>query len=67
MPFILNIEPRREQMTDEVLNKMERLHANMTLNAAEKRRWVELHNRCANLYFIKKGQIEEVPPCGWWY
>lgn len=54
-------------MTDEELKKMPKPHANMTLNAREKRRWVEVHNYTGNFYFIKEGRIEDVPPCGWYY
>ena len=54
-------------MTDEELKGMTRRQANTALSASEKKRWVELHNRCGKFYFIKDGEIEDVPPCGWWY
>lgn len=41
--------------------------ANKTLSYEDKVRWAELQNSKANLYFIKHGNIEDVPAEGWWY
>ena len=66
-PYIWNRSDSESMLDDEELKKMSKLHANLMLNDKNKARWVELHNATANLYFIKKGQIENVPPEGWWY
>ena len=54
-------------MTDEQLKAMSKDDANKVLCRSDQRRWVRLHNATANLYFIKDGKIEDVPPAGWWY
>lgn len=42
--------------------------ANQHLSQSDKQRWVNAHNKTANLYFINpKGYIQEVEPAGWWY
>lgn len=56
-----------QNMTDQELMEMSKLQANMKLDDKDKRRWVELHNATANLYFFKNGHIEDVPAEGWWY
>lgn len=54
-------------MTDEQLKAMSKDEANKTLSFDDKYRWVRLHNATANLYFVKRGQINDVPAAGWWY
>lgn len=54
-------------MTDEQLKAMTKDEANKTLSYEDKVRWAELQNSTANLYFIKHGNIEDVPAAGWWY
>ena len=54
-------------MTDEELKAMSKDDANRLLNVLNKRRWVDLHNETANLYFIKDCKIVDVEPSGWWY
>lgn len=54
-------------MTDEQLKSMSKDEANKTLSFDDKYRWVRLHNATANLYFVKRGQIKDVPATGWWY
>ena len=54
-------------MTDEQLKTMTKDEANKTLSYEDKVRWVKLQNSTANLYFIKHGNIEDVPAEGWWY
>lgn len=54
-------------MTDEQLKTMTKDEANKTLSCEDKARWVTLQNSTANLFFIKNGNIEDVPAAGWWY
>lgn len=54
-------------MTDEELKAMSKDDANRLLNVLNKRRWVDLHNETANIYFIKGCKIVDVEPSGWWY
>ena len=54
-------------MTDEQLKHMTKDEANKTLSYEDKVRWAKLQNSTANLYFIKHGNIEDVPAEGWWY
>lgn len=54
-------------MTDEELKAMSMDEANRRImDKKDQWRWVEIHNATANLYFIKKGKIEDVPVAGWW-
>lgn len=43
--------------------------ANNLPTVREKQEFVEdyNHRHGANLLFVKNGNIEEVPPSGWWY
>lgn len=66
-PYSWNRSDSDSMLDDDELKKMSKPHANLMLNDKNKARWVKLHNATANLYFIKKGQIEDVPPQGWWY
>ena len=54
-------------MTDEQLKTMTKDEANKTLSYEDKVRWAVLQNSKANIYFIKHGNIEDVPAEGWWY
>lgn len=54
-------------MTDEQLKAMPKDDANKLLCMEDQRRWVQLHNATANLYFINDGKIADVDPSGWWY
>lgn len=54
-------------MTDEQLKTMTKDEANKTLSYEDKVRWAELQNSKANLYYIKHGNIEDVPAECWWY
>lgn len=66
---IVNISKKtnRTNMTDEQLKAMSKDEANKTLSFDDKYRWVRLHNATAKLYFVKRGQIKDVPAAGWWY
>lgn len=48
-------------MTDEDLKAMSKDEANEKLSFDDKYRWVRLHNTTANLYFVRRGQIKDVP------
>ena len=54
-------------MNDEELKAMSKDEANEKLSFDDKYRWVRLHNATANLYFVRRGQIKDVSPQGWWY
>ena len=60
-------EPQKMNVMDSI-TELSMDEANMQLSSADKRRWCEIKNATANLYYLnQKGIIEMVPPAGWWY
>lgn len=55
-------------LSDSSLRKISFSDANR-LSLPLKRRWVEIHNCTANIFFLSyvDGLIHKVPPEGWWY